>query len=404
MKFNYQVRDKQGKMQSGEIEASTKKAALQILGTRPGVFVTFLEETATSPFYAKRIRFFERVGTKEVMLFSRQLSIMFRAKVSLVGSLQAIGAQTKNQSFRESIVRISEEIEGGTAFSQALAMYPNLFSPFYVSMVKRGETLGKLSDVLEYLAEHLEREYELRSKLKTAMIYPAFVVTIAIAVVVLLLTFVIPNLAQILEEGDQDLPAITQFVIGSSNFLVKWGWLLAILAVALGVGLMRYKKTPQGKQVFDRLILRLPVLGSFLKTVYVSRFGENLATLISGGVPFVQALDITSTIIGNARYQEIIAEAKQEVEGGAQVSATLKKYPGEFPPIFTQMVSVGEKTGEIESTLTSIVVFYRREVDRKVEGFLGLIEPVLIVFLGVIVGGLMVSVLLPIYQSVSTFS
>jgi len=262
VKFNYQTRDKQGKVQSGEIEASTKKAALQILSTRPGVFVTFLEEAATSPFYARRIRFFERVSTKEVMLFSRQLSIMFKAKVSLVESLEAIGEQTKNQSFRESIVQISEEIEGGTSFSQALVKYPKLFSPFYVSMVKRGEAMGKLSDVLEYLSEHLEREYELRSKLKTAMIYPAFVITIAIAVVVLLLTFVIPNLAQILEEGDQELPAITQFVIGSSNFIVKWGWLLAILVIAIGVGLMRYRKTPQGKYMFDRLILRLPVVGS----------------------------------------------------------------------------------------------------------------------------------------------
>ena len=403
MKFNYQIRDKQGKVQSGEIEASTKKAALQILGTRPEVFVTFLEEVATSPFYTRKIRFFERVSPKEVMLFSRQLSIMFKAKVSLIESLEAIGLQTKNQKFRESIVRISEEVEGGTAFSQALVKYPNLFSSFYVNMVKRGEALGKLSDVLEYLAEHLEREYELKSKLKTAMIYPAFVIMVAIIVVVLLLTFVIPNLAQILEANDQELPMITKFVIGSSDFVVKWGWLLAILIAAIGVGLMRYRKTSQGRHIFDKWILRAPVLGSFFRTVYVSRFGENLATLISGGVPFVQALDITSTIIGNARYEEIIEEAKREVEGGAQVSVVLKKYPREFPPIFSQMISVGEKTGQIETTLTSIVVFYRKEVDRMVDGFLSLIEPLLIVFLGVIVGGLVASVILPIYQSVSTF-
>ena len=402
MRFNYQVRDREGGVNTGVVEASSKEAALQIIG-RSGLYVTLLERTKDSPLYARKIRFLDRVSTKEIMLFSRQLAIMFKAQVSVLESLESIASQTTNKGFQEKIFSMSENIEGGTSLSAALSKYPKIFSAFYVSIVKRGEALGSLSDVLEYLADHLEREHDLSSKLKTAMIYPIFVLFIAFAVVILLMTLVIPNLATVLEESGQELPILTQIVIASSNFLVTKGWIIAIFFIAIATGVFRFLKTPGGKRFFDHAVLKVPGISSFLRVVYLSRFGESLATLITGGVSLVQALEITRDIVGNARYQEIIAEAKEEVEGGVQVSQVLKKYPSEFPPIFSQMVAVGERSGNIEITLNSIVAYYRKEVDRSVDGFLSLIEPLLIVFLGVVVGGLMASVILPLYSISSSF-
>ena len=402
MRFNYQIRDKEGGINMGVVEASSEEAALQIIG-RPGLFVTHLERTKESPLYARKIPFFDRVTAKEVMLFSRQLAIMFKAQVSILESLESIANQTTNKGFREKIFSMSEDIQGGTALSATLSKYPKIFSTFYVSMVKRGEALGSLSDVLEYLADHLEREHDLSQKLKTAMIYPIFVLFVAFAVIILLMTLVIPNLATILEESGQELPIMTQIVIASSNFLITKGWILAIILIAITVGASRFLKTSNGKRFFDHAILKVPGINSFLKVVYLSRFGESLATLIAGGVSLVKALEITKDIVGNTRYQEIVLEAKEEVEGGVHMSQVLKKYPSEFPSIFSQMVSVGEQSGNLEATLQSIVAFYRKDVERNVDGLLSIIEPVLIVFLGIVVGGLMASVILPLYSITAGF-
>jgi type II secretory pathway component PulF len=402
MKFHYQIRDQEGEIHTGEVEASSQEAALQIIG-RPDVFVTVLEQTDRVPLYAIKLNIFGGVKNKDVMLFSRQLSIMFEAQVSLLEALQSIASQTANKSFSEQIYRMSEEVEGGMSFSRTISKYPKIFSPFYVSMVKRGEALGNLADVLVYLADHLEREYYLTGKLKTAMIYPAFVLLVAVAVIILLMTMVIPNLADILEESGQQLPITTRIVIGTSNFLITKGWIVALALGAAVFGFLRYIKTPEGKRLLDYAILEVPVMKSFLKTAYLARFGENLATLIAGGVPLVQALDITGDIVGNTKYREIIEQAKEDVEGGAHIHEVLRKHPSEFPPMFSQMVSVGEQSGSLEKTLQSIVKFYQKEVERNVDGFLSLIEPALIVFLGVVVGGLMASVILPLYQVTSTF-
>jgi len=402
MRFTYKVRDKNGVMQKGEVEASSEEAALQTI-SQQGLFVTSLKNVDTGPIFSKKITFFDRISNKEIMLFSRQLAVMFRSDVPLIESLEAVAMQSRNTAFRTRIYSISEDVENGTAFSDALAKYPKQFSFFYISMVKRGEALGKLSDVLEYLADHLEREYELRGKLKTAMIYPVFVLFIAASVIVMLMVLVIPNIATILIESGQELPFMTKLVISASDFLKQWGVITGLVLIGMGLAVARFLKTPRGKDIRDKAVLKIPGIKSFLRVVYVARFGENLATLISGGVPLVESLSITSKIVGNSRYQEIIEEAKKEVENGAQISIALKKYPEEFPPIFTQMMAIGERTGNIEKTLDSIVDFYQKEVNRAVDGFLSLIEPLLIVFLGLVVGGLMASVILPMYSITSDF-
>lgn len=379
------------------MEASSQEAALRVLGTN-GLFVTILEAAGERPIYARRIKLFDRVGARELMMFSRQLSVMFQSRVSLVEALEILGSQTRSPMFKEKIFQISSAIEGGTPFSDALANHPDAFSSFYVNMVKSGEASGTLSDVLNYLAEHMEREYQLSSKIKSAMIYPAFVLFLSFAVLFLMMFFVIPNLTRVLEETGQELPAVTKAVMGLAAFTRGFWWLIFLAIGGSMFGILQWRKTKEGRRFFSEFSLRVPLLAPFLRMVYLSRFAENLATLIAGGLPIVQSLDITSQIVGNDVYQDIIQEAKVEVQKGNSISAVLQQHPLEFPPVFTQMVFVGEKSGTMDKTLANIVGFYQKEVERQVDAFLSILEPLFIVILGVIIGGLMASVLLPLYQ------
>jgi len=400
VKFNYQARNKIGEIQSGTVEASSKDAAVALL-QRNQLFVTAIEDAGAVPLFAKNIKLFDRVSSKEIVIFSRQLSIMFKAKVSLIEALEVLGAQIKNQSFREKVIKISEEVESGTSLSQALSAFPNIFSPFYVSMVRSGEVSGTLSESLSYLAEHLEREYHLISRLRGALIYPAVIVAMMMAIFVLITIFVIPQLTAVLEESGQKLPFITIVVINLSKIMRAWGWALFLVFVGGAAAIFRYSKTEEGKKFFDRSILRLPVVGEFLKIVYISRFAENLGTLTAGGIPIARALEITSEIVGNSVYQKVIFETMDKVRKGEQINSVLARYPDVFPAVFTQMVLVGEKSGALDTTLLSIVDFYKKEVDREIENVLSLLEPLLIIFLGIVVGGLIGAVLLPLYQMTS---
>ncbi|MBI1971497.1 MAG: type II secretion system F family protein [Candidatus Wildermuthbacteria bacterium] len=400
MKFNYQARDSRGQTQVGVVEASSKEAALQILG-RHGLYITLLEETKKRPVYARRLAFFERVSAKDIMLFSRQLAILFKSQVTLIEALRTLSLQTGSSSFKEKILEISEDIEGGTSLSQALGKYPALFSPYYVSVVRSGEVSGSLSGVLFTLADHLEREYELRSKIKAALTYPAFILGTGLIVVMLLMLFVIPNLTRILGDLGGELPLATRIVISFADALRRF-WFIFILVAAAGIfGLLRYVKTASGKKAFDGFLLQVPLLNEFLRMIYLSRFAENLSTLISGGLPIVEALEITRDVVGNETYKAIIEETKEGVKGGDRISDSLSKYPKEFPPLFTQMILVGEKSGSLDSTLLNVVQFYQKEVAHTVENFLSILEPLLIVVLGLLVGGLMAAILLPLYKVIS---
>lgn len=400
MKFNYQARDQKSETQVGVIEASSKDAALQLLAQH-GLVVTILEESGERPFYAKPLPFLERVKRKDVMLFSRHLAILFKSQVTLLEALHTLALQTRSRNFGEIIMKMSEDIEAGTSFSQALEKHPDAFSSYYISMVRSGETAGSLSTVLNSLAEHLEREYELQNKIKSALTYPAFIVIIGVSVLFLMVVFVVPNLTRTLSDLGGDLPFITKVVIGLVDILRSF-WLLFLLLLTGGIFfLMRYIKTPEGKGNFDVFLLKVPGLNSFLRMMYLSRFAENLATLVAGGLAIVSALEITQEIVGNTYYKKIIGEAKQAVQKGARISDVLGRYPLEFPPVFTQMVLVGEQSGTLDTTLLNIVQFYQRELSNAVEGFLSILEPLLIVILGLLVGGLMAAILLPLYQLVT---
>jgi type IV pilus assembly protein PilC len=397
MKFNYQARSKSGDVQTGSIEASSRESAL-ILLQKNRLFVTFLEEEGKQPFYSRKIQLFNGIPQKEIVNFSRQLSLMFKSQIPLVESLYAMAKQAKNASLKEKITEVAQEVEGGSPLSQALAKFPKLFSAFYVSMVKSGEASGTLSESLDYLAEHLEREYHLASKIKGAMIYPAMILGVVIVVLAMMMFFVVPNIAGVLTETGQELPLLTRAVIGLSDFSRSWGWIFGILIVGIVIFLNRYLKTKAGKKVWDKILLKVPLIGPFVKMMYVSRFSENLSTLIDGGLPIANALKITADVVGNTVYREIIEKIEEEVRKGEKISKTMAIHPDKFPPLVTQMVSVGERTGTIGKSLMNVVSFYQKEIDRAIDNLLSVLEPILVIFLGAVVALIMAAVLMPMYK------
>jgi type IV pilus assembly protein PilC len=401
MKFNYQARTKTGEVQSGVVEASSKETAANLLRTKD-LFVTALKEV-TAPFYAKKIKLFQRISRKEVVALSRQLSIMFKSEIPLVEILQTLAKQTGNQALKEKIVSMIEKVEGGSSLSKTFALYPEIFNSFYINMVKAGEVSGKLSDVFSYLADHLEKEYDFNSKIRMALIYPIFLSCVFILIGALMAFFVLPQLTNILKETGKQLPTITLILIASADFLRKW-ILLVIGIIVLIIGfIVYYSRTKEGKNFFDKNLLGVPVLGGFLKKMYLTRFALNLSTLVSGGLPIVQAIDISGQIVGNEVYKKIIMETSEGVKRGESISGLLARYPKHITPLFIQMVVVGEKTGRLDSSLLNIIDFYQKDIDRSLDNFMRLLEPILIIFFGIIVGGLMVAIIMPLYQTVSSY-
>ena len=400
MKYNYQARTKKGEVQTGIIEASSREAAIVLL-RKYGLYVTILEEATALPVYAKRLKLFEGITRQDIVLFSRQLSIMFKSKVPLVESLNVLSSQTRNLDLKERILDLSGEVEGGTSFSGALSRHPEIFSSFYISMVKAGEVSGTLSESLEYLADHLEREYHLTSKIRGALLYPALIVVVVLLVITMMIFFVIPNLSEVLIGSGSELPTATKIVINSAAFLREFGWVLGLVILLVIFAAFRYYRSQKGKKFFDGLFLKIPVIGPFLKTINLALFAENLSTLISGGLPIASALQTVGEIVGNSRYKEVIFEARDRVRKGETISSVLSAAPEVFPPVFVQMTLVGERTGTLDSTLMNIVNFYKKEIDRTIDNLLSILEPLLIVILGVVVAGLMLAILLPLYQMVA---
>ncbi|KPJ55205.1 hypothetical protein AMJ47_01705 [Parcubacteria bacterium DG_72] len=397
MKYNYQARTRDGKVQTGVVEASSREAAFNVLKTHD-LYVTVLEESMDLPFYAKQMSLFAKANKKDVVLFSRQVSIMLKSNVPIVESFRTIAKQSKKVDLREKILKIAEEIEGGSPLSKALSLYPKLFSSFYINMVKAGEASGKLSDVFLYLADYLEKQDDFNSKIKGAMIYPIFVLVVFVGVVALIMGYVIPSLSEVLEASGAELPVITKIVITSSYFVKNKWWLLILIIGGLIGGFLYFARSKKGKEIVDKTLLKAPGLKVFLKKFYLARVALNLSTLISGGLPIANALQITGDVVGSFTYREIMFETRDGVKRGEAISHILDRYPDFISPLFYQMVMVGEKTGTLDSSLENVVTFYQRDVDRSLETFIRLLEPLFIVVLGGVVAGLMGAVLLPIYS------
>lgn len=399
MKFNYQARTKTGEIQSGIVEASSREAAVILLKSH-NLYVTWLEKAST-PLYAKKIKFFEKISKKEIVLFSRQLAIMSKSEIPLTEIFATLAKQTQNPVLEEKILDMLEKVEGGTPLSKTFSFYPEIFSPFYINMVKSGEVAGKLSETFLHLADYLEREYNFSEKIKGMMVYPIFLCFVFLAVLGIMIFFLVPQITNLLAETKAEISGITEFLIGLPGFLQKWARAFILFFLALIIFIFFYLRTEEGKNFLDRNLLKLPVVGDFLKKIYLSRLAHNLSTLISGGIPIIQALEITSEVVGNKVYKSIILETMEGVKRGEQISFLLSLFPKEIPPLFIQMLVVGEKTGKMKTVLINVVDFYQKEVDRGLENFLRLLEPILIVVFGVLISALMGIVLTSLYQAIS---
>jgi len=401
MRFFYEAKDIGGGIQKGTIEASSKESAIELL-KRKGLFVISLEKEFV-PIYARRIKFLERVKTKEIVYFSREMAIMLKANVPLAEIFRTIYNQTKNNLLKEVVFNISKEVEGGSTLSEALAAYPNIFSDFYIAMVKAGEASGKLTQIFLYLADYLEKNQRFKGKIISALIYPAFIVIVFMSVIALMITMVVPTFSDFLEQTNQEPPLITKIVMGLSEFLRKWG--LFILPLVIITPIILYILIRRNKTVKffkDRIFLKTPFLNVFLKKIYLNRFALNVSTLISGGVSIGEALDITAQVVGNDVYKKVILKTRDGIKKGEKMSSVLKKYPHLISPFFHQMIIVGEKTGTLDNTLLNVVRFYEEEVDRALESFTKMIEPLLIIVLGGLVGFLIAAILIPLYSSMSS--
>ncbi len=399
MEFKYEALDQNGKAVSGTVNAANKDAAIAVL-QRKGLTITAFNTTAGGFLSSVgKISFFNGVSNRDLVLLSRQIATLFEAQVSALRVFRLLAEQGDKPFLRNVLTQISDDLQGGSPISKALAKHPKVFSDFYVNMVRSGEESGKLDETFLYLADYIDRSYELTSKARNALVYPAFIMVTFVAVMVLMLTIVIPKIGAIIADSGQKLPLITSIVLGFSNFLVDYGIFLLIAMVIGGFFLFRYGQTEAGKNTFDHFKLSLPYVGSLYQKLFLARISDNMHVMLSSGISAVRALEITAAVVGNSVYEGILKESLEAVKGGNSMSQTFSRYPHEVPSIMVQMLQIGEETGELGSILERLAKFYNREVNAAVDTLVALIEPALIILLALGVGFLLASVLLPIYNT-----
>ncbi len=400
MLFKYKIINREGNPQEGTIDALNRDVAISSLQRRDFTVVSIVEEGGKS-FFAGLPTLFERITVRDVVILSRQIATLFTAEVSALRVFRLLAEESENHDLRKKLTIVANDIQGGSSISDALIKHPSVFSSFYVNLVRAGEESGKLNEAFAHLADYLDRSYEVTIKTRNALIYPAFVVTTFIIVMILMLTMVIPRLSDILLESGQEIPIYTKIVIALSDFFVNYGALLFMLLFAGGIVFWRFVKTPTGKYSIDRFKISMPFFGKLYQKLFLSRIADNMFTMLASGIPMVKGLEVTSSVVGNAVYEEILKKAAGNVKSGNSVSGSFGEYKEEIPPIMVQIIKIGEETGELGNILRTLSVFYEREVRNAVDVLVGLIEPVLILSLGLGVGLLLTSVLIPIY-SIST--
>ncbi len=396
MKFEYQARTKEGTLKVGQVEASSYEAALEILQSY-GYYVTYLAEVKKKSIFETELKFLRRITKRDILNFTRQLGMLLVAQIPPVDALHTLASQTDNLKFRDVILKLAREVEGGRSFSSALSLFPNIFSPFYINMIRAGEATGDLPKAFLDMADYLEKEEEVKNKIKSALYYPTFVISVMVLMIILMIYFVFPQLEKVFLEAGRELPPLTKVVFTIVNFLRVWLPYL-VVGLALSVWILFYLKKNIPSSFIDSWVLSLPIIGALAKKVYVSRFAQSLHTLVEGGIPIAQALEISGRVAGNRIYQKAIFSARDGVRRGESISSVFKRYPDIIPPFVTQMIFVGERTGKLAESLEKVYSFYSKEVDVAIDRMISLFEPLLIIIIGLGVGIMLLTVLMPIYQ------
>ncbi|MBN2337286.1 MAG: type II secretion system F family protein, partial [Acidobacteria bacterium] len=341
--------------------------------------------------------FKKKVSQKEVAIFTRQFSVMLGAGLPLIQAVDAIGSQHPNKEFKAVLEQIKGDVESGTTLSAAMARHPKVFDTLYTNMVAAGESGGILETILQRLSVFIEKIVKLKGALKSALIYPATILTIAVGVVAVILWKVVPVFRTLYEGFNVDLPLLTRVVIALSEIVERFMIPIVILMILAAFGFKSYYKTDKGRHLVDKAILKIPVIGEVIRKIGIARFTRTLATLLSSGVPILEGLEVTAKTAGNAILEDVILEVRQRIEAGGNMADPMRQ-SGFFPPMVTQMVSVGESTGEIDSMLTKVADYYEEEVDTVMANLMTILEPILMVFLGVVVGGIVIAMYLPLFK------
>ncbi|MCD4762251.1 type II secretion system F family protein [bacterium] len=398
--YKYKAKNKDGELATGLVEALSDAAAEQMLKDRNYDIISISLESEGSE--KNHLLLFERIKPKDIVIFSRQFAVLISASVTLVQSLKMLVDQTENVKMKMTVSEISDEIDGGARLSDALAKRPKVFSSFYVNVIRSGETSGKLDDVLNYLADELEKDYDMSSKIKGAMIYPAFVLFSMGGIGVLMMMFIVPKLTAVIAESGGELPMPTKIVMAISAFLVSYWWLIGFAMVGIYAGIKSLRKFPFGKLLLDSILLKLPVFGKLFQRIYLVRFTRSLQTLIIGGVNISKSLSIVAEVVSNQVYKDLISQTKKEVEDGNSISTAFLS-SAYIPKMVSQMMSVGEKTGKLDLVLERITDFYTREVTNIVSNLMTLMEPLIMVIMGIGTGIMVAAIIMPMYNMASQY-
>lgn len=394
--FTYNAIDEQGNERQGTIDAVNMDIAIASLQRR-GLVVSGIDAQQQKSLLENRLAFFEKVQNRDVVMLSRQITTLFEAQVSALRAFRLLAAEARTPLLAEKLSEIGNDIQAGSSISAALSKHPSVFSPFYVNMVRAGEEAGKLDETFSFLADYLDRNYEITQKAKNALVYPAFVMLTFVVVMVLMMTLVIPRLASILDEVGQQVPIYTRVVIGISQFMSDYILLLGALLIVTIAFFIQYARTERGRYGLARARLAIPHIGGIYQKLFLSRLADNLSTMLRSGIQMVRGVEITATVVDDAVYEKILSESVAEIKGGAPLSEVLRKYP-EIPGIVVAMVKIGEETGNLSQILDTLAKFYRREVTNSIDTLVSLIEPFMIVSLAVGVAFLLAAVLIPIYN------
>jgi type IV pilus assembly protein PilC len=395
MLFTYDAITSTGEKKKGTVDASSSESAIASVQRR-GLIVLSIKSNEKKGLL--NISFFEKkIAMKDIVIMSRQISTLFEAQVSALKAFNLLATNTENEALVKILNNISDDVSSGLSISMSLAKYPEVFSDFYVNMVKSGEESGKLTQIFSYLADYLDRQYQLTSKTKNALIYPGFVMGVFVLVMTMMFVFIVPRLKDIITQSGQDIPLLTQVVLAISDLLVHYGIYVLILLADFIIWLVRFARSKTGQKYLDNLKISVPVFKTIYLKLYLSRIADNMDTMLSSGITIIRAIELTGDVVGNRVFEEVLADAVQKVKSGSSLSDALASHP-EIPPIMTGMIRVGEETGSLGTILRTIGKFYNREVNDAVDTLVSLIEPAMIVGLGVGVGILLVSILMPIYN------
>jgi type IV pilus assembly protein PilC len=394
-KYVWEGKTRAGGNLNGEIEAPNEAFVLAQLRRQQIVPVKVKPKAKDLGFKLPGFR--AKVSQKELAIFTRQFATMIDAGLPLVQCLDILGMQQENQAFKSVILKVKEDVESGSTFADALTKHPKVFDELFVNLVAAGEVGGILDTILSRLAAHIEKAMKLAKKIKGAMVYPSTIIAVAIIVTVVLLLYVIPIFGKMFQDFGQALPAPTQFVLGLSDFTRKYFLLVIVVIAALVAALRWYRNRESGRRNIDALLLKLPIVGSLLQRIAVARFSRTLGTMVSSGVPILEGMDIVAKSAGNKVIEEAILKARMSISEGKTIADPLAEAKV-FPVMVTQMVAVGEATGALDTMLNKIADFYDDEVDAAVEALTALLEPMLMIFLGVVIGGLVVAMYLPIFK------